>query len=97
MGGPRAGREDRDNCSKKTRATEAIRRELKALFKDSTAGGHHCRDAATRSWPAVAPTLTRGVFMGSPVFDGSRESEIKALLEHAGLPDIGQDVRCTTA
>jgi hypothetical protein len=29
----------------------------------------------------VAPTLTRGVFMGSPVFDGAKESEIKALLE----------------
>src|SRR6202161_924069 len=28
--------------------------------------------------------------MGSPVFDGAREGEIKALLEHAGLPTSGK-------
>ena len=28
--------------------------------------------------------------MGSPVFDGSKEGEIKALLEHAGLPTSGK-------
>src|SRR6202041_3211053 len=39
---------------------------------------------------AIAPTLTRGVFTGSPVFDGSKESEIKALLNHAGLPESGK-------
>ena len=39
---------------------------------------------------AVAPTLTKGVFMGSPVFDGAKEGEIKALLEHAGLPTSGK-------
>jgi DNA-directed RNA polymerase subunit beta len=38
----------------------------------------------------VAPTLAKGVFMGSPVFDGAREGEIKALLEHAGLPTSGK-------
>ena len=38
----------------------------------------------------MAPTLTKGVFMGSPVFDGAREGEIKALLEQSGLPTSGK-------
>ena len=40
--------------------------------------------------PAVAESLTRGVFMGSPVFDGAREGEIKALLRQSGLPESGK-------
>jgi DNA-directed RNA polymerase subunit beta len=39
---------------------------------------------------AVADTLTHGVFTGSPVFDGSRETEIKALLKSSGLPESGK-------
>src|SRR6184192_3914890 len=68
---------------------EVIRRELKALFKDTTLA-----DAISEldddELAAVAPTLTRGVFTGSPVFDGSRESEIKALLRSAALPEAGK-------
>src|SRR6059058_3037027 len=69
--------------------TEAIRRELKALFKDSQLADI-ISDMSDEELEAVAPTLTKGVFMGSPVFDGSREGEIKALLEHAGLPTSGK-------
>jgi DNA-directed RNA polymerase subunit beta len=68
---------------------DAIRRELKLLFKDTvladTVAGYSDEELM-----AVAPTLTRGVFTGSPVFDGSRESEIKALLKSAGLPESGK-------
>ncbi len=39
---------------------------------------------------ALAENLRRGVPMASPVFDGAEESEIKALLELAGLPTSGQ-------
>jgi DNA-directed RNA polymerase subunit beta len=38
----------------------------------------------------VAEGLGGGVFTGSPVFDGSREHEIKALLKSAGLPESGK-------
>ena len=38
----------------------------------------------------IAQSLTRGVFSGSAVFDGARESEIKALLSSAGLPTSGK-------
>jgi DNA-directed RNA polymerase subunit beta len=68
---------------------DAIRRELKALFKD-TVLADTITDLSDEELLAVAPTLTRGVFTGSPVFDGSKESEIKALLNHAGLPESGK-------
>jgi DNA-directed RNA polymerase subunit beta len=71
-----------------TRA-EAIRRDLKALFKD-TVLADAIADMSDDELEAVAPTLTKGVFMGSAVFDGARESEIKALLERAGLPTSGK-------
>jgi len=69
--------------------SEAIRRELKALFKD-TVLAETIADMSEDELEAVAPTLTKGVFMGSAVFDGARESEIKALLERAGLPTSGK-------
>jgi DNA-directed RNA polymerase subunit beta len=68
---------------------EAIRRELKALFKD-TILADTIADLSDEELMAVAPTLKRGVFTGSPVFDGSRESEIKALLKQSGLPESGK-------
>src|SRR4030081_1365829 len=68
---------------------DAIRRELKALFKD-TVLADTISDLTDEELMAVAPTLTRGVFTGSPVFDGSKESEIKALLKQAGLPESGK-------
>src|SRR5437667_38437 len=40
--------------------------------------------------PAVAKSLTRGVFISSPVFDGAREGEIKAMLKQSGLPESGK-------
>jgi DNA-directed RNA polymerase subunit beta len=68
---------------------EAIRRELKALFKDTTLADT-IADLSDEELMAVAPTLTKGVYMGSPVFDGSREGEIKALLKQSGLPESGK-------
>jgi DNA-directed RNA polymerase subunit beta len=68
---------------------EAIRRELKALFKDTTLA-ETIADLSDEELMAVAPTLSRGVYMGSPVFDGSREGEIKALLRQSGLPESGK-------
>ena len=73
-----------------TRA-EAIRRDLKALFKD-TVLADTIADMSDDELEAVAPTLSKGVFMGSAVFDGARETEIKALLERAGLPTSGKTI-----
>ncbi len=37
-------------------------------------------------------SLSRGIPIATPVFDGARETEIKSLLTMAGLPDNGQTV-----
>jgi len=68
---------------------ETIRRELKNLFKGTTLE-QEISEVPDDEVNAVAETLTRGVFTGSPVFDGSREHEIKALLKSAGLPEAGK-------
>jgi DNA-directed RNA polymerase subunit beta len=77
------------NLLKENTRTEAIRRELKALFKDSKLADI-ISDTTDDELEVLAPTLARGVYMGSPVFDGAKEGEIKALLEHAGLPTSGK-------
>ncbi|MGC1509855.1 DNA-directed RNA polymerase subunit beta [Ketobacter sp. MCCC 1A13808] len=38
----------------------------------------------------LAKNLSRGVPMATPVFDGAQESEIKEMLELAGIPESGQ-------
>jgi DNA-directed RNA polymerase subunit beta len=68
---------------------EAVRRELKALFKD-TALADTVAAFTDEEVETIAPTLVNGVFSGSPVFDGAREHEIKTLLERAGLPTSGK-------
>jgi DNA-directed RNA polymerase subunit beta len=74
---------------KQNTRTEAIRRDLKALFKD-TVLADTIADISEDELEALAPTLKKGVFMGSAVFDGARETEIKALLTSAGLPTSGK-------
>ncbi|MGB6386363.1 MAG: DNA-directed RNA polymerase subunit beta [Terriglobales bacterium] len=74
---------------KQNTRSEAIRRDLKVLFKD-TVLADTISDMSEDELEAVAPTLKKGVFMGSAVFDGARETEIKALLSSAGLPTSGK-------
>ena len=74
---------------KQNTRSDAIRRDLKALFKD-TVLADTIADMSEDELEALAPTLKKGVFMGSAVFDGARESEIKALLQSAGLPTSGK-------
>ena len=38
----------------------------------------------------LATNLRKGVPMATPVFDGAKESEVKSMLELAGLPSSGQ-------
>src|SRR5450432_3326620 len=71
----------------------AVRRELKALFKD-TSLEQEIADVPDDELMAVAEGLGDGVFTGSPVFDGSREGEIKALLRQSGLPESGKTYLC---
>jgi DNA-directed RNA polymerase subunit beta len=68
---------------------EVIRRELKAIFKD-TPFSDKISDLDDAELVAVAETLGNGVYFSSPVFDGSREVEIKSMLREAGLPESGK-------
>jgi DNA-directed RNA polymerase subunit beta len=68
---------------------EAVKRELKTLFKD-TPLADSIAELNDDEVGAVADSLKGGVFMASPVFDGAREGEIKALLNQSGLPDSGK-------
>ena len=74
---------------KQNTRVDAIRRDLKTLFKD-TVLADTIADMSEDELEALAPTLKNGVFMGSAVFDGARETEIKALLTSAGLPTSGK-------
>jgi DNA-directed RNA polymerase subunit beta len=68
---------------------ETVRRELKVLFK-----GMPFLDSLTDLdddvLESVAGTMKKAVYFASPVFDGSKEDEIKQLLEEAGLPTSGK-------
>ncbi len=74
---------------KQNNRVEVVRRELKTLFK-GTVVAETIADMSDDELEELAPTLMNGVFMGSAVFDGARESEIKALLTSAGLPTSGK-------
>ncbi len=78
-----------DVLLKQNNRSEAIRRDLKTLFKD-TVLAETIGDMSEEELESIAPTLAKGVFMGSAVFDGARETEIKALLSSAGLPTSGK-------
>jgi DNA-directed RNA polymerase subunit beta len=68
---------------------ETIRRELKTMFQE-TPFADSLVDLDEDELMAVASGLTHGAYFASPVFDGSKEHEIKYLLEQAGLPSSGK-------
>src|SRR3954451_22649056 len=68
---------------------EAIRRELKTIYKDS-AFLPTLMALEDDELVRVAQGMKGGAYFGSPVFDGAREKEIKGLLREAGLPESGK-------
>jgi len=68
---------------------ETLRRELKAIFKD-TPLAEKVAEWDEETLLAGAQGMKEGAFFASPVFDGSREHEIKSLLKQAGLPESGK-------
>jgi DNA-directed RNA polymerase subunit beta len=68
---------------------ETLRREFKAIFKD-TVFVDHIAEMADDELEGVAKSMKHGVYLSSPVFDGAREGEIKSLLREAGLPESGK-------
>jgi DNA-directed RNA polymerase subunit beta len=68
---------------------ETLRRELKAIFKD-TPLAEKVAEWDEDTLLAAAQGMKEGAFFASPVFDGSRETEIKSLLKQADLPESGK-------
>jgi len=66
-----------------------IRREIKGMFKD-TAFVDELLDVDDETMLKIADGLKEGAFFASPVFDGSKEAEIKSLLDQSGLPTSGK-------
>ena len=68
---------------------ETLRRELKAIFKD-TPLAEKVAEWDEDTLLSAAQGMKEGAFFASPVFDGSRETEIKSLLKQADLPESGK-------
>src|SRR5207248_1817806 len=68
---------------------EVLRRELRQIFKD-TPYLKSLADIDDEMLVSVAQGMKKGVFFGTPVFDGATEKEIKSLLDQSGLPTSGK-------
>jgi DNA-directed RNA polymerase subunit beta len=67
--------------------------EVRELFKARFAGTaalNQLLDLDDEQTIRVAAGMKRGIWFGTAVFDGARETEIKALLKAAGLPSSGK-------
>jgi DNA-directed RNA polymerase subunit beta len=71
-----------------TKASE-VRELFKARFA-GTAALSQLLDLDDQQTIRVAAGMKRGIWFGTAVFDGARETEIKALLKAAGLPSSGK-------
>src|SRR5690349_17202829 len=67
---------------------DAIRKDLKKVYDSKEM--HELLDGLPdKELMKLAQKLVRGVHFASPVFDGAREAELLAQLEHANLPKSG--------
>ena len=67
---------------------EAVRERLKTIY-----GAHYADDIDSRDTASLlelAGNVTKGVPMGTPVFDGAVEADVADMLELAGLDKSGQ-------
>ncbi len=74
---------------KENSKAEVLRRELKVMFKD-TPFVDNLVSLDDETLEHVADGMKEAVYFGSPVFDGSKEGEIKSLLAQGGLPESGK-------
>jgi DNA-directed RNA polymerase subunit beta len=68
---------------------DALRAKMKAVFTEE----HHGKlidDVDDENLVKIARTLREGVHLATPVFDGAKETDIKALLTAAEVPTTGQ-------
>ncbi|WP_437317812.1 DNA-directed RNA polymerase subunit beta [Sorangium sp. So ce385] len=74
------------------RSSAEIKEHLKAIYAGDESMNGFFDDLEDADVKRFVKTVDEGVFMGSPVFDGAHESDIKGALELAGLPPSGQAI-----
>ncbi|WP_437335736.1 DNA-directed RNA polymerase subunit beta [Sorangium sp. So ce394] len=74
------------------RSSAEIKEHLKAIYAGDESMSGFFDDLEDGDVKRFVKTVDEGVFMGSPVFDGAHESDIKGALELAGLPTSGQAI-----
>jgi DNA-directed RNA polymerase subunit beta len=82
------GKQVAEAAASMTKANE-VRELFKARFA-GTAALSQLLDLDDEQTLRVAAGMKRGIWFGTAVFDGARETEIKALLKAAGLPSSGK-------
>jgi DNA-directed RNA polymerase subunit beta len=70
---------------------DAVRKDLKHAFNDSEIS-EKVDKADEDSLKKIITTMKNGVHVGTPVFDGAREVDVKDLLGRAQLPSTGKTI-----
>jgi DNA-directed RNA polymerase subunit beta len=68
-----------------------LKAKLKAVLGERDFA-HYCAGLSDEELSQMADRSRKGLHMATPVFDGAQESEIRAILREAGLPEIGQTI-----
>jgi DNA-directed RNA polymerase subunit beta len=71
---------------------EAVKKFLLTIFQRDATQRKFIQGLQDEDVYEFASRLRQGVFFSTPVFDGAPESEIKKMLELAGLPPSGQTI-----
>jgi DNA-directed RNA polymerase subunit beta len=67
-----------------------LRKFLHTIYNETGGAGAELKGLKEGELRELADNLRGGVPMATPVFDGAREDDIKAMLRMAGLPESGQ-------
>jgi DNA-directed RNA polymerase subunit beta len=70
---------------------EEARKALQHAYSDSEIS-KKLETADEESLKKVLRRVKEGIHVGTPVFDGAREADVKELLDRAGLPETGQTI-----
>jgi DNA-directed RNA polymerase subunit beta len=74
------------------RAMNEVRDRLKTIYKNDQTAEEVLEKATDEDLKRWVKKVNRGVFMGTPVFDGASEEDIKGALNLAHLPASGQTI-----
>ena len=71
--------------------TENARKDLIRVFEDKDIG-EKLENADDESLKKIVTSMKNGIHIGTPVFDGAGESDVKGLLRKAELPSTGKTI-----